>query len=107
MSDPNPNIPGNAPPPADKPATGVTNNPAPAAAPTTAVTPKPAAAAPPKPAAKPVAKGKPGRRGFLYAMFGTWIGLAWTTMTASFGLMTLGTVRFLFPNVLAEPPSKI
>ena len=107
MSDPNPNIPGNAPPPADKPATGVTNNPAPAAAPTTAVAPKPAAAAPPKPAAKPVAKGKPGRRGFLYTMFATWIGIAWTTMTAAFGLMTLGTVRFLFPNVLAEPPSKI
>jgi cytochrome b6-f complex iron-sulfur subunit len=101
MSDPNTNIPGNTPPASDKPETGVTANPA--AAPPTAVAPKPAA---PKPAAKPVAKSKE-RRGFLYAMFGTWLGVAWTTMTASFGLMTLGTVRFLFPNVLTEPPSKI
>lgn len=103
MSDPHANNPGNSPPPADKPETGVTAKPAPAAPPA-AVTAKPA---PPKPAAKPAAKGKPGRRGFLYAMFGTWIGWAWTTMTASFGLMTLGTIRFLYPNVLAEPPSKI
>jgi cytochrome b6-f complex iron-sulfur subunit len=110
MSDPIPNVPGNSPPPSDKPETGVTANPTPAAAPPASVTAKPAAApAAPKPApAKPVAaKGKPGRRGFLYAMFATWIGVAWTTMTASFALMTLGTVRFLFPNVLAEPPSKI
>ncbi len=108
MSDPNTsNTPGNSPPSANKPQTGVTANPTSAAAPAAAVTTKPAAAAaPPKPAAKPVAKTKE-RRGFLYAMFGTWIGLAWTTMTASLGLMTLGTVRFLFPNVLAEPPSKI
>ena len=107
MSDPNPNIPANSPPfPTDKPETGVTANPpavAPAANPA-AVTTKPAAAAPPKPAAKPAAKGK-DRRGFLYAMLFTWIGIAWTTMTASLALMTLGTVRFLFPNVLSEPPS--
>ncbi|HTU20340.1 MAG TPA: ubiquinol-cytochrome c reductase iron-sulfur subunit [Gemmataceae bacterium] len=107
MSDPNTNSPENSSPPPDKPETGVTPNPTPAAPPTAAVTAKPAAPAAPKPAAKPVAKGKPGRRGFLYAMFGTWIGWAWTTMTASFGLMTLGTVRFLYPNVLAEPPSRI
>ncbi len=107
MSDPNTNIPGNSPPPADKPETGVTTNPTAAAPTPAAVTTKPAAAPPAKPAAKPAAKGKPGRRGFLYAMFGTWLGVAWTTMTASFALMTLGTVRFLFPNILTEPPSKI
>jgi cytochrome b6-f complex iron-sulfur subunit len=103
MSDPQSNTPGTNPNPADKPQTGVTANPAPTPG---AVTSKPAAAAPPKPAAKPAVKTKE-RRGFLYAMFGTAIGIAWTTMTASLGLMTLGTVRFLFPNVLAEPPSKI
>jgi cytochrome b6-f complex iron-sulfur subunit len=27
-------------------------------------------------------------------------------MVASLGLMTLGTLRFLFPNVLTEPPSR-
>jgi cytochrome b6-f complex iron-sulfur subunit len=105
MSDPIPNSPGASPPPPEKPPTGVTTTPATPAAVPSAVTTKPAAAAP-KPAAKPAAKGKE-RRFFLYAMFGTWIGMAWTTMTASLGLMTLGTVRFLFPNVLAEPPSKI
>jgi cytochrome b6-f complex iron-sulfur subunit len=104
MSDPNTNIPGNSPPPADKPATGVTANPtAPAPA---SVTAKPAAA-PAKPAPKPVAKGKPGRRIFLWVMFGTAIGIAWTTLVGSLTLWTLGTLRFLFPNVLAEPPSKI
>jgi cytochrome b6-f complex iron-sulfur subunit len=98
MSDPNTNITGNTPPAPEKPEGAVTPTPA-----------KPAAAAaPPKPAAaKPAAAKAKERRGFLYAMFGTWLGFAWTTMTASFGLMTLGTVRFLFPNVLAEPPSKI
>src|SRR5258707_11101141 len=70
------------------------------------------AAAPPKPAApkvapaKPAAKGGKDRRFFLAAMFGSWFGLAWTTLTASLLGMVLGTVRFLFPNVLAEPPSK-
>ena len=104
MADPTTNITGGTPPPPpDKPQTGVTANPPAAPATAAAVTPKPAA---PKPAAKPAAKTKE-RRGFLYAMFATWIGIAWTTMTAALGLMTLGTVRFLFPNVLAEPPSKI
>jgi cytochrome b6-f complex iron-sulfur subunit len=90
MSDPNPNITGSPNPTPDKPPeTNVT--PAPAAA------PKPAA---PKPAAKSVTK--PGRRAFIF----TWIGIAWTTMTGALAAMTLGTVRFLYPNVLNEPPSK-
>jgi cytochrome b6-f complex iron-sulfur subunit len=88
MSDPNPNITGAPNPAADKPA----------------------APAPPKPAAKPVAKGKE-RRFFLIAffgaLFGTWAATAWTTFVASMGLMGLGTLRFLYPNVLSEPPSKI
>jgi cytochrome b6-f complex iron-sulfur subunit len=107
MSDPNNlNNPGTSPSPPDKSETGVTANP-PAAAPTAAVTAKPAAPAAAKPAAKAAVKGKPGRRGFLYAIFGTWIGAAWATMTGALGLWTLGTIRFLYPNVLAEPPSKI
>lgn len=59
---------------------------------------------PTKPAAKPPA---PTRRGFFYTMFFTWFGLAWTAMTVVLGGMLLGTVRFLFPNVLSEPPSKV
>src|SRR5262249_42497836 len=35
----------------------------------------------------------------------TWIGLAWTAFSLSMVGMTLGTVRFMFPNVLSEPPS--
>ena len=104
MSDPNNPITGGTPPLPDKPETGVAANPS-AAAPA-AVTTKPVAAVP-KPAAKPAAKGKPGRRGFLYAAIGTWIGIAWTTMTGSLVLWTLGTLRFMLPNILTEPPNKI
>jgi cytochrome b6-f complex iron-sulfur subunit len=68
------------------------------ATPTATAPPKPAG--PPKPAAKPAAKG-PTRRGF----FMSWINIAWITLTASLVAMLLGTVRFLFPNVLSEPPS--
>ena len=67
------------------------------------------ATTPPKPAAAKApakAPAKSGRRFFLFALFGSWIALAWVTFTASMTLMTLGTLRFLFPNVLSEPPSK-
>jgi len=56
--------------------------------------------APPKPAVK-AAAAAPSRRFFLLE----WINIAWITFTASMVGMLLGTVRFLFPNVLAEPPS--
>ena len=39
------------------------------------------------------------------ALFGSWFAAAWTAFTLSMIAMTLGTVRFLFPNVLSEPPS--
>ncbi len=96
MSDPAPN-------PNQNPPAGAT--PAPNA-PSTAVTANPPAkpALPPKPAAPAKAGGKgPTRRGFLF--FGSWIAVGWFTMTASLLAMVLGTVRFLFPNVLSEPPT--
>jgi len=99
MSETNPNITDSPNPAPDKPA----------AAPTRAVTaapPQPAPAAAPKPAAKPIAKGKE-RRFFLVTIFTTWFAGAWAAFIASMGLMTLGTLRFLYPNVLSEPPSKI
>lgn len=82
------------------------------------ITPQPpappaATAAPVAPAPKPAAKPAPkkadedDRRGFLTFFVGSWFAFAWTTFTASMGLMTLGTLRFLFPNVLAEPPNKV
>ena len=97
MSDPNPNITGAPNPAPDQPAA------VPAA---TAAPPKPAAPVAPKPAPKPAAKGKQ-RRFFLFALVGSWFAGGWTAFTASMGLMTLGTLRFLYPNVLSEPPSKI
>ncbi|MCI0464439.1 MAG: ubiquinol-cytochrome c reductase iron-sulfur subunit [Gemmataceae bacterium] len=91
MSDPTPNT-------SITPATGGT----PAGAATAPAAPaKPAL--PPKPT--PPAKKGPTRRGFFMSMFGSWFAIAWVTMTASLVGMILGTVRFLFPNVLSEPPS--
>src|SRR5438552_15862838 len=72
-------------------------------------------AKPPAPA-RPVAQSPDGptRRNFLVAgalgawgmFFGSWFAAAWTTFTLSMIGMTLGTVRFMFPNVLSEPPSR-
>src|ERR1022692_2399758 len=69
-----------------------------------------ASGAPPKPPAPPkAAVVPPTRRNFLWvavlAFFGSWFATAWTTFTLSMIGMTLGTVRFMFPNVLSEPPS--
>ncbi len=106
---PEPNQPGDPVPP--QPETGATATP-PAAnpAPPTGVAP---GAPPVKPAApaKPAAQTppEPTRRNFLVAaslaLFGSWFATAWTTFTLSMVGMTLGTVRFMFPNVLSEPPS--
>lgn len=63
----------------------------------------PAPPAPPKPApAKPspaAAKGKVPRRSFNW-----WMTLAWTAFTASMLAAATATGRFMFPNVLFEPP---
>jgi cytochrome b6-f complex iron-sulfur subunit len=93
MSDPNPHI---TTTPPEKAATA-------AAAP---ATPAPAAAAP-KAAPKPPAKAGSGddRRFALDWLFNWWI-IGWATFTAAMAAMTLGSVRFLYPNVLSEPPSK-
>lgn len=73
-----------------------------------AAPPKPAPAkTAPAPAAKPAPKaaaGKDTRRGFFGVV--TWFMAAWIAMTWAVGLFTLGILRFLFPNVLSEPPSK-
>jgi len=80
---------------------------------------KPAPKAPAKPQTVPprptrelaaAAAGAEGtsRRGFVIGGFlVTWIAVAWTTFTAALSAMTLMSVRFMFPNVLAEPPSTI
>lgn len=97
---------GPAPAEEKKPETAITDKPAATAEqkkPETAITAKPAAAKPPapKPAMKRPAKKGQDRRFFLF----TWIGVAWTAFTLTMVGWTLGTIRFMFPNVLSEPPS--
>jgi cytochrome b6-f complex iron-sulfur subunit len=84
----------------------------PAATPTTVTaTPPTAAAKPPPPAkpaapAKPPAKGGATRRGFLFGFAFSSFAIAWAALSAALAGMVLGTVRFLYPNVLFEPPSQ-
>lgn len=92
--------------------------PTPPPLPVSPVPPAPAAAAappappkvtiPPKPAApaKVPAKGAPTRRGILYGILGvSWFASAWIAFTGTMAGYGLYTLRFLFPNVLSEPPS--
>jgi cytochrome b6-f complex iron-sulfur subunit len=46
------------------------------------------------------------RRWFLGVMLGSFLGMGFTAMTIATGLWSLGLARFMFPNVLTEPPSK-
>jgi cytochrome b6-f complex iron-sulfur subunit len=107
MSDPNPHPTGSPPP--DKPPTGVT--PMPAGKTETAVRETPAPAKPPAVPAKPAAPAKPAgkagvRRFFLIALVATPFACAWSAFVGTMGIWFLGTLRFLVPNVLTEPPSK-
>lgn len=65
---------------------------------TTASPPEPPKPAPAKPAA-PKPKAPMPRRSFL-----SWMTLAWTAFTASMLAALTATGRFMFPNVLFEPP---
>ena len=56
--------------------------------------------------AGPTAGPGKSRRFFLLALFCSWAAVAWTTLTLALTGLVLGTVRFLFPNVLSEPPSR-
>jgi cytochrome b6-f complex iron-sulfur subunit len=71
---------------------------------------KPRVVVPPMPAKPEYVKPKPvveDRRKFLSGvMLGSFLGIGWTSLSMSLGLWTLGSVRFMFPNVLTEPPSK-
>jgi cytochrome b6-f complex iron-sulfur subunit len=68
---------------------------------------------PPMPAKPAYAVPKPkvekaveDRRGFMSLLFGSFLGLGFTTFSVTMGLWTLGTARFMFPNILTEPPSR-
>lgn len=73
---------------------------------------KSAPVAPPMPAKPDYAKPKPKaavdeeRRSFLTVALGTFLGLGFTSLAATGGLWSLGFARFMFPNILTEPPSR-
>jgi cytochrome b6-f complex iron-sulfur subunit len=66
-----------------------------------AVPPKPL-----KPVVKKAAEGEEDRRGFLEMALGSFMAMGFTALSVTGGLFTLGLARFMFPNVLAEPPSR-
>jgi len=65
-------------------------------------------ARPVKPEPKVMKKGadEGDRRGFLEIALGSFMAVGFTALSVTGGLASLGLARFLFPNVLAEPPSK-
>lgn len=74
---------------------------------------KPRITVPPMPVKPEYAKPKPkpavdeGRRTALMALLlGSSLGVGFTSLATTFGLWTLGGARFMFPNILTEPPSK-
>ena len=69
--------------------------------------PRTVATLPSKPL-KPAKKGEDAedRRGFLQIALGSAMAVGFSALAVTGGLASLGLARFLFPNVLAEPPSK-
>jgi cytochrome b6-f complex iron-sulfur subunit len=53
-----------------------------------------------------VAVAQETRRGFLDLMLGSFLGIGFTAMASVGGLWSLGLARFMFPNILTEPPSR-
>lgn len=88
----------------------LTARPAPPKAKTAAEKPVAARAVPPMPVrpAKPAAKkeGEEDRRGFLEMALGSFMAMGFTALSVTGGLFSLGLARYMFPNVLAEPPSR-
>ncbi len=66
---------------------------------------KPAYAKPPAPKGKAAAVDEE-RRGILTMLLGSFLGLGFTSLSVTGGLWTLAGARFMFQNVLNEPPSK-
>ncbi len=61
---------------------------------------------PAKPEPKKAADGAEDRRGFLEIALGSFMAMGFTALSVTGGLFSLGLARFMFPNVLAEPPSR-
>ena len=65
--------------------------------------PKPDYAKPKPKAAK--SEATESRRGVMSILFGSFLGLGFSSLAATSGLWTLGFARFMYPNVRIEPPS--
>jgi cytochrome b6-f complex iron-sulfur subunit len=63
-------------------------------------------AKPAKPAKAAAKGGEEDRRGFLEIALGSFMAVGFSALSVTGGLFTLGLARFMFPNVLAEPPSR-
>lgn len=75
--------------------------------PTAAAAPvKPQLKVPVKPQKKAGAAEGETRRNVLLGLVATPFALAWTLLTVTSGAWVLGIARFMFPNVLVEPPSQ-
>jgi cytochrome b6-f complex iron-sulfur subunit len=60
----------------------------------------------PAKAAAPAKKGE-DRRNFIVRFITSPFSIAWAAFTATMAGWVLGSTRFLYPNVLTEPPSKV
>ncbi len=80
---------------------------------------KPRGVAPPMPPKPEYAKKPPARaaakpdteerRGFVFmlgVMVGTSLGVGFTSLATTLSMWMLGTARFMFPNIITEPPSR-
>ena len=75
---------------------------------------KPKIVAPPMPEkpsyavtkARTAAAAKSDRRGFIEVLFGSSLALGFSSLAAISGLWSLGLARYMFPNILTEPPSR-
>jgi cytochrome b6-f complex iron-sulfur subunit len=77
-----------------------------AAKPATPVAAKAVPPKPVKPVVKKAAEEEEDRRGFLEMALGSFMAMGFTALSVTGGLFTLGLARYMFPNVLAEPPSR-
>ncbi len=68
--------------------------------------PKPAYAQKKPAAAQKVDEGRRGVMAMMGAMVGTSLGIGFGALAGTLGLWTLGFARFMFPNILTEPPSQ-
>ena len=90
-----------APRPAHRPAGEAVTKAAPAKLPAATLPPRPT-----KPVAAKKAEAGENRRGFLEMALGSFMATGFTALSMTGGLFGLGLARFMFPNVLAEPPSR-